>query len=75
MGQVLRITFNNIDYHYQVLTTPVSKETREIQILLDGTTETLIREQGQWLAKETAGRPVPELLAAIARTLSLRYRI
>jgi hypothetical protein len=75
MGQVLRITFNNNDYNYQVLTSPVSKETLEIQILLEGTTQTLIRHQGQWLPKETDEKIVPDLLVAIGRALSLRYRI
>ena len=36
IGQVLRITFNNIDYSFQILNShPVSRETAEIEILLD----------------------------------------
>jgi hypothetical protein len=76
MGQVLRITFNNIDYNYQILNTrPVSKETQEIQILLEGTTQTLVRNGNQWLPKETDETVVPDLVVAIGRALGLRYRI
>jgi hypothetical protein len=76
MGQVLRITFNNIDYNYQILnTSPVSKETQEIQILLEGTTQTLVRSGNQWLPKEEDETMVPDLVAAIGRALGLRYRI
>jgi hypothetical protein len=60
MGQVLRITFNNKDYHYQVLNiSPVSKETREIQVLLDGATYTLAVIRGQWLPR-TRTRPISQ---------------
>jgi hypothetical protein len=75
MAQVLRITFNDIDYNYQVInTTPIGKDTFEIQILLDGNTHTLTRQQGQWLAAATENAD-PNLLAAIGRALSLRYHI
>ena len=76
MAQVLRITFNNTDYNYQILNaTPVSKETQEIQILIEGTTQTLVRSGNQWLPKETDETLVPGLVAAIGRALGLRYRI
>jgi hypothetical protein len=76
MGQVLRITFNNIDYNYQILnTSPVSMETQEIQILVEGTTQTLVRNGNQWLPKEPDETLVPDLVTAIGRALGLRYRI
>jgi hypothetical protein len=76
MAQVLRITFNNTDYNYQILnTTAVSKETQEIQILIEDTTQTLVRSGNQWLPKETDPAIVPGLVAAIGRALGLRYRI
>ena len=76
MGQMLRITFNNMDYNYQILNTgPVSKETREIQVLLDGETYTLVASQGQWLAKDSVEARAPGLLSAIGRALASRYRI
>ena len=76
MGQMLRITFNSMDYNYQILNTgPVSKETREIQVLLDGETYTLVASQGQWLAKDPVEALVPGLLSAIGRALASRYRI
>lgn len=76
MGQVLRITYNNTDYNYQILnTTPIGKETEEIEILLEETTYTLVCVQGQWVSKETHEFRLSELLASIGRALSLRYRI
>ena len=76
MGQVLRITFNNIDYTFQILNTrPVSKETKEIQILLNGVTYTLICNERQWVPKTEAGEMPSELAAAIGKMIALRYRI
>jgi hypothetical protein len=76
MGQVLRITFNNMDYTFQILNTrPVSKETKEIQILLNGVTLTLVCNERQWVPKSEAEDSPYELVAAIGRMIALRYRI
>ena len=75
MGQVLRITYNNSDYHFQILNhTPVSKETGEIQILLDGVTQTLVCRDRKWVAKTEHG-PETGLTEAIGKAIALRYRI
>lgn len=48
MGQVLRITYNNSDYNFQILNHRlVSMETEEIQILFNGVTQTLICKEGR----------------------------
>lgn len=76
MGQVLRITFDNIDYNYQLLnTSPVSRETQEISIQVADVIYTLVRQNGQWLPQETAKTGLTGLLTAIGRALALRYRI
>jgi len=76
MGQVLRITFNQQDYTFEILNTrPVSKETEEIQILLNGVTYTLVCEQRRWVPKTESGELPNELAAAIGKTIALRYRI
>ena len=76
MGQVLRITFNNVDYQYQIVNSgPVSRETDEIRILLEGETYTLVRRLAQWVPADHDDSRPPGLLAEIGRVLSLRYRI
>jgi hypothetical protein len=76
MGQVLRITFNNIDYTFQILNTrPVSRETGEIQILLNGTTQTLVYNGLDWVPKAEDGDVHLELAVAIGKAIALRYRI
>jgi hypothetical protein len=76
MGQVLRITFNNIDYTFQILNTrPVSRETKEIQILVNGLTQILVCNERQWVPKTEAGDIPYELAAAIGKMIALRYRI
>lgn len=76
MGQLLRITFNNIDYTFQILNTrPVSRETEEIQILLNGTPHTLIYSQHAWVPKNEGGDIDKHLAVAIGKAIALRYRI
>jgi len=76
MGQVLRITFNQQDYTFEILNTrPVSKETEEIQILLNGVTCTLVCQERRWLPKTESGELPNELAAAIGKAIALRYRI
>jgi hypothetical protein len=76
MGQVLRITFNHTDYTFQILNTrPVSRETEEIQILLNGTTHTLVCNSRNWVPKSDNAEVPDELAAAIGKAIALRYRI
>ena len=76
MGQLLRITFNNVDYTFQILNTrPVSRETEEIQILLNGTAQTLIYNGHDWVPKTEAGDVDEKLALAIGKAIALRYRI
>ncbi|MGN6398678.1 MAG: hypothetical protein ACTHMI_24120 [Mucilaginibacter sp.] len=76
MGQVLRITFNHTDYTFEIFNTrPVSRETEEIQILLNGTTKTLVCNNRNWVPKSDNGELGDELAAAIGKAIALRYRI
>lgn len=75
MGQLLRITYNQKDYRFQIINSKVlSKETEEIQILLNGTTLTLIRSDSSWAAKEN-NVIHQNLIEAIGKAIELRYRI
>lgn len=76
MGQVLRITFNQKDYNFQILNSkPVSKADQEIQILLNGVTTTLIKDINGWHPKEEGDIEIVELAVAIGKAIGLRYRI
>ena len=75
MGQPLRITYNNSDHIFQIVTsTPITKSTEEIQILLEGKTITLIKTN-EWLQKETDETVDTKLVQAIGKAIALRYRI
>lgn len=76
MGQVLRITYNNTDYTFQLLNTrPLSKEDQEIQILFNGITATFIKDKNGWRPKNDDLEENEGLIAAIGKTLALRFRI
>ncbi|HEY1005932.1 MAG TPA: hypothetical protein VGD92_02085 [Sphingobacteriaceae bacterium] len=73
MEHPLRITFKNNDYTFQLIRNiPITRETTEFHILLDGTPITIRKEVRGWVADSTED---PELIDAIGRTLALRYRI
>lgn len=65
-----------MDYTFQVLNNkPLSKYDHEIQILLNGTTITLIKDDSGWRAKNQSEDYINNLADAIGKMLSLRYRI
>lgn len=75
MVQQLRITYNQKDYRFQIINSKMlSKETEEIQILLNGTTVTLVRSDQTWAAKEE-GIIHQALSKAIGKAIELRFRI
>jgi hypothetical protein len=76
MGQVLRITFQNVDHTFQILNSnPVSQETKELHILLDGVTHTLVCVDKNWVPQEGGEQIAAGLITAIAKTIASRYRI
>jgi hypothetical protein len=76
MGQVLRLTHNNRDHNFEVLNTePLSAETTEIPVLLDGQTFVLVRDGGKWLPREGTPGDHIDMVSAIGKTIALRYRI
>jgi len=75
MAQELRLTFEHKDYTFRILSGPVSRETAEIQIMVEGGTRTLIREAQQRVPKENAEAFSNRLPIAIGKAISLRYRI
>ena len=74
MEHPLRITYKNTDYVFQLIrNTPITRETTEFQILLNGTPITISKEPRGWVTENTGQDP--DLIDAIGRTLALRYRI
>lgn len=76
MSLPMRITFENQDYTYSVLTKVINKNTTEIKINLQGEDQTLIRTlKGEW---ECLGQTIGEnqsLIKAIGKNIALRHRL
>lgn len=76
MSLPLRITFEQQDYSYTVLTRGISKLTESIKINLLDEEFTLVRNQAnEWIFLEETIGSNPGLLQAIARNIVLRYRL
>jgi hypothetical protein len=76
MSLPLRITFEEKDYTYTVLTKSITKETESIQISLNEEQYSLARNlKGDWDAADATVGDHRGLLKAIARNIKLRYRL
>ncbi len=76
MSLPLRITVDNKDYSYTLLTRIINKETEEIQILIEGEEFTLRKSSnGDWQAAEAAIDDNHQLLHSIIRSIKLRFRL
>jgi len=72
----MRITFENRDYTYSVLTRNISKDTLEFKISLQGEELTLVRIQDrEWDCPELTVGDNQNLLKAIGKNIALRYRL
>lgn len=76
MNLPLRITFDEKDYTYVVLTKGITKETSAIQINLDNMEYQLVcNSKGDWDVVDTTVSNHSGLLKAIGRNIKLRYRL
>lgn len=75
MGQVFTINLSGSAFHYQLIKLNQINRTVESQILLQGTTVTLCKDEKGWTQKENTVPIVKELVQAIGNSISLRYRI
>jgi hypothetical protein len=76
MGQLLRIHFVNKDHSFRILNKePVTRETTEIDLLLDGAALTIIKSGQTWQSKDPASNVQAGLVNAIAKAIILRFRI
>ena len=76
MGQTFTINLAGSRFHFQLIKLNQIDRTVESQILLQGTTVTLLKDgKSGWTQKETSNPLIKELIQAIGNTISLRYRI
>ncbi|MGJ1506288.1 MULTISPECIES: hypothetical protein [Sphingobacterium] len=72
-GQAFRITFKGQDYQLKLLKREIKTDQTEIDILLDGMEQKLIKKDGIWLFENS--EVDQEFANDIWRAISLRYRI
>jgi len=77
MGLPLRITFNDTDYAYQIVNSKlIDRDTTELEIILNGETIGLQRDQTKgWIQKDNNSSLDPGLIQALGRSVSLRLRM
>jgi hypothetical protein len=76
MSLPMRITFENRDYTYSVLTKNINKDSVEFKIILQGKELTLLRSPNkEWECPELAEHDNVNLLRAIGKSITLRYRL
>lgn len=76
MSLPLRITFEGEDYTYTILTKKIDRDTSEIKISLNGEEVTISRNApGEWDTQERTIIDAHGLLKAIARNVTLRFRL
>jgi hypothetical protein len=76
MGLPMRITYNDKDYVYHINnSSSINKSTTELQIVLNGETIDLVKDDRKvWIQK--GGNPIdPEFVQALGRSVSLRFRM
>jgi hypothetical protein len=72
----MRITFENEDYTYSVLTRNIDKDTKEVKISLQGEELTLIQSSTkEWDCLERTVGDNHGLIKAIGKNIALRYRL
>jgi hypothetical protein len=76
MGQVLTINVDKSKYQFQVLKlNQVNRSIVESQILLQGNTVTLCKDEKGWIQKDGTNPIIQDLVKAIGNSISLRYRV
>ncbi|HTI57903.1 hypothetical protein [Mucilaginibacter sp.] len=77
MGLPLRITFNDTDYAYQIVNSKlIDRDTTELELILNGETIELHRDQNKgWIQKDSNSSVNPDLIQALGRSVSLRLRM
>ena len=75
MGLPLRITYNNNDVLFELLTEKPFAGAGEIEIRLNGDRYKLIRKEREWVSDSEEKALDPGLAHAIGKAMELRYRV
>ena len=77
MGLQLRITFNDIDYAYQIINSKlINQNTTELELMVDGEKIELQKDNSKgWVQKAGDISLDPGLVQALGRSVSLRLRM
>lgn len=73
-GQLFRITYQNLDYYFRVISpVKITASTNEIEIQIDNETHTIERSGRLWVFKNS--QLDNNFANAIGRLICLRYRL
>ncbi len=72
-GQIFRITYKSLDYQIKLLKRDIKKDEPDIDILLDGIVQKIIKKNGSWCFEDTDLDK--DFAYEIWRVISLRYRL
>jgi hypothetical protein len=77
MGLPLRITFNDIDYVYEIIDSKhINKNSTEMALLLNAEKIELVKDlKNCWIQKTGESSIEPEFAEALGRSVSLRLRL
>ncbi|WP_158798555.1 hypothetical protein [Pedobacter sp. L105] len=77
MGLKMRVTYNDTDYVYEIINgAAITKDTTELKIVLNGQPITLIKDTNKvWILQDSEIAIEPDLVQALGRSVSLRYRL
>lgn len=76
MGLPMRITYNDKDYVYYInRDVAINKDTTELQVVLDGNTLDLIKDDRNVWVEKGENTLDPEFIQALGRSVSLRFRM
>jgi hypothetical protein len=75
MYEALKVAFKNKDYVYQIIKHKFYLHgCAEFQILLDGMTQTIVKNQSGWTTKNSFEENA-DLIKAIGESISSRYQL
>jgi hypothetical protein len=77
MGLQLRMTFNDMDYAYQIINSRLTDQhTTELELVLEGEKVELLRDKNMvWVQKDGDSSFDPGLIQALGRSVALRLRV
>ena len=76
MGLTLRLTFNDVDYNYQIINSKqIDQDSTEFSVTLNGETVDLIKSNKSVWVQKNGSSLNPELIQALGRSVSLRLRL